>query len=360
MTDSYQPADTKAAQRLADKFGSYIVPGRVSDPARGIIEAQQAEQFGLGTAWISERYGLKEIGVMAGAVCNATSTIKIGGTTYPTVRHPIVSASLCNLMQALSKDRFRLLLARAVQSWLADLGLPLITFERTADFIAIMRRLWAGETVSYQGVLGNFPNLVLPDRYDGPPPPIYITAIGPKTLAFAGEHCDGALLHPFINAEGVKKSAAIVRNAAERAGRDPAAVRIIHTVVVAPDLPKAEEEAVVGGRAVTYFQIPGYGETLAEINGWDTAVLTKLRAHPTFQNMNNALADQAFTREQLVEASRVLPDQWYQEGAAMGSAALCAQKLCAFLAAGADEIALHGAAPKDMGSLTAELRKLLA
>jgi probable F420-dependent oxidoreductase len=349
-----------ADQRLAEKFGTYVLPGRVSDPERGIVEAQQAERIGLGTAWISERYGLKELGVISGAICNATSSINIGGTTYPTVRHPIVSASLGNLMQALSKDRFRLLLARAVKSWLADLGLPLITFERTADFIAIMRRLWAGETVNYRGVLGEFPNMVLTDCYDGPAPPIYITAIGPKTLAFAGEHCDGVLLHPFINAQGVQNSAKIVRDAAERSGRDPSSVRIIHTVVVAPDLTRAEEEAVVGGRAVTYFQIPGYGETLAGINGWDPAVLTQLRAHPTFQNMNNALADQAFTREQLVEASRVLPDQWYQEGAAMGSAAQCAQKLCDFLSAGADEIALHGAAPKNMGPLTDELRKLLA
>lgn len=348
-----------ASQLLADKFGTYIVPGRVSDPERGIIEAQQAENIGLGTVWISERYGLKELGVMAGAVCNATSNINIGGTTYPTVRHPIVSASLANLMQALSKNRFRLLLARAVKSWLADLGLPLITFERTADFIAIMHKLWAGETVNYKGVLGEYPNLTLTDRYQGPPPPIYITAIGPKTLAFAGTHCDGVLLHPFINAEGVRNSAKIVHDAAERAGRDPKSVRIIHTVVVAPDLSKPEEEAVVGGRAVTYFQIPGYGETLVGINGWDPKILTTLRAHPTFSNMNNELADQAFTREQLVEASRVLPDHWYQEGAAIGTSAQCARKLCDFLAAGADEIALHGSAPKDMGLLTTELRKIL-
>lgn len=347
------------SQLLADQFGCYVIPGRVSDPERGIVEAQQAERIGLGTAWISERYALKELGVMAGAVSNATSTINIAGTTYPTVRHPIVSASLGNLMQALSKDRFRLLLARAVKSWLADLGLPLITFERTADFIAIMRQLWAGETVNYKGVLGEFPNLVLTDRYDGPPPPIYITAIGPKTLAFAGAHCDGVLLHPFINAEGVRNSAKIVHDAAEQAGRDPKSVRIIHTVVVAPDLPKAEEEAVVGGRAVTYFQIPGYGETLVGINGWDPKVLSTLRAHPTFTKMNNVLADQAFTREQLVEASRVLPEQWYEEGAAVGTAAVCARKLCDFLAAGADEIALHGSAPKDMGPLTHELRKIL-
>ena len=146
--------DNLASKRLAEKFGSYILPGRVTDPERGILEAQEAERIGLGTAWISERYALKEIGVMAGAISQATKKINICGTTYPTVRHPVVSASLANLMQALSKDRFRLLLARAVTSWLADIGLPLITFERMADFIEILRKLWKGENVNYKGILG--------------------------------------------------------------------------------------------------------------------------------------------------------------------------------------------------------------
>ena len=43
-----------------------------------------------------------------------------------------------------------------------------------------------------------------------------LTAIGPKALAFAGEHCDGVLLHPFLTPTGVARSAKIVRDAAAR------------------------------------------------------------------------------------------------------------------------------------------------
>src|SRR3546814_9092274 len=93
--------------------------------------------------------------------------------------------------------------------------------ERLADVISIVRRLWAGETVNYEGIMGKFPMLKLTDRHEGPPPPIIFTAIGPKSLEFAGEHCDGVLLHPFVSAQGVANSAKIVRDAAERAGRDP-------------------------------------------------------------------------------------------------------------------------------------------
>jgi len=348
------------AQALFDKFGTYILPGRVSDPVRGLAEAVEAERIGLGSVWISERYATKEPAVLSGAVSQLTQRVGICGTMYATVRNPVVTASVCNLMQALSGDRFRLLLARGVAWHLATIGSPPITFARLKDFISLMHRLWAGEIVNYQGILGSFPAMQLTDRYMGPPPPILLTAIGPKALKFAGEHCDGVLLHPFISADGVRNSAKLVREAAERAGRDPGTVRIYHNIIVAPDLPREEEEAVVGGRAITYFQVPGYGEMIAQINGWDASPLQRMRAHPQIAALGGKLADQSFTRMQLIEVSRTLPKFWYEEGAAIGSAAECAAALCGFLDAGADGLVLHGSAPKQMGPLTVELSKRLA
>ena len=348
------------AAALFERFGTYILPGRVTDPRRGIAEAQEAERIGLGCVWISERYASKEPAVLAGAVSEATARIRIAGTMYATMRHPIVTASVADIMQAMSANRFRLLFARAVPAYLAMLGAPAISFPRLADTISIMRRLWAGETVDYDGILGRFPHLKLTDRHQGLPPPIIFTAIGPKSLAFAGAHCDGVLLHPFVTTTGVANSRRIVREAAEQAGRDPDAVRIYHNIVVAPDLPRDEEEAVVGGRAVTYFELPGFGEMIVDINGWDRAPLERLRSHPQIAALHGKPADQAFTRQELVEVSRLLPAEWLTQGAAIGSAAACASQLMGFLGAGADEILLHGSAPKDMHALAGALRSALA
>jgi 5,10-methylenetetrahydromethanopterin reductase len=352
--------DEPGAKALFDKFGTYILPGRVSDPRRGIDEAKEAERIGLGRVWISERYAVKEPAVMSGAVSEATSKIRICGTYYATMRHPIVTASVANLMQAMSRDRSSIMFARAVPAYLAMLGSPPITFPRLADYISIIRRLWAGETVKYDGILGNFPSLTLTDRYEGPPPPIVFTAMGPKALAFGGTHCDGVLLHPFFSPAGVAASTKIVRDAAEQAGRDPMSVRIYHNIIVAPDLPKDEEDAVVRGRAVTYFELPTFGELIVDINGWDRTVLDTLRAHPMIAKLHGKPADQAYTRQELVEVSRILPDQWMREGAAMGTAAQCADQLMVYLDAGADEILLHGASPFDMGPLATELKRVLA
>ncbi|MDE2465028.1 MAG: TIGR03857 family LLM class F420-dependent oxidoreductase, partial [Alphaproteobacteria bacterium] len=312
------------AAALFNRFGTYILPGRVNDPRRGIDEAKEAERIGLGGVWISERYASKEPAVLSGAVGEATSKVRITGTMYITMRHPIVTASVANLMQAMTGDRFQLMLARAVPAYLAMMGSRAITFPLLADYISILRRLWAGETVKYEGILGAYPMLKLTDRYEGPPPRIIFTAIGPKALAFAGEHCDGVLLHPFVAPSGVANSVKIVREAAEKAGRDPASVRIYHNIIVAPDLPKEEEEAVVGARAVTYFDLPTFGELIVDINGWDRKVLERLRAHPKIAALGGKPADQAYTRQELVDVSRVLPQEWLDEGAAVGTAARCA------------------------------------
>src|SRR3546814_5222602 len=84
------------------------------------------------------------------------------------------------------------------------------------------------------------------------PPPVILGAVGPKTLALAGAHCDGVVLHPFLTTEGVARSVRIVRDAARDAGRDPEAVAIYATVVTAPDslLPKQRED-ILEARAVS-------------------------------------------------------------------------------------------------------------
>ena len=53
---------------VIDSLGAYVLPGRVSDPRAAIGEAKTIEHLGLGTVWISERYGTKDLGVLTGAI----------------------------------------------------------------------------------------------------------------------------------------------------------------------------------------------------------------------------------------------------------------------------------------------------
>ncbi len=170
---------------------------------------------------------------------------------------------------------------------------------------------------------------------------------------------DGRVITELL-AEATARSAAIVRWGAERAGRDPASARVVMPVVVAPELTPELTAAVVGGRAITYLQVPGFGELIVRANEWDESVLAELRAHPALKALHEAggLADQAFTLQQLGEVAKVLPESWLATGAALGTNSECAARLRDYLDAGADEIVLHGNAPLAMEGLINDFASL--
>jgi 5,10-methylenetetrahydromethanopterin reductase len=340
-------------------LGAYTLPGRVEDPRSVIGEAHAAEQLGLRALWIGERYGNKDAAVLGGAIAATTSRIGIGtAVSLFLFRHPLSLASMASTLQAVSGGRFQLGVGRSVAPAWRAAGLPQMTNVMLGDLADIHRRLLRGEKVRYDGPAGRFPSLRLvdvPTRCE--PAPLLLGAIGPRTLELAGRSFDGAILHPFLTVEAVARSVAMVRASAASTGRDPDSVKVVATVVTAPDLTDAQRRAVVGGRAVTYFQIAGFGELLAGVNGWDVSALSKLRAHPVLATVTG-LADSRFTKDDLADVSDTLPGHWLSEGAAVGSAAQCAARLAAYVDAGADEVIVHGAVPELLGPTVQHYRAL--
>jgi 5,10-methylenetetrahydromethanopterin reductase len=334
-------------------LGAYVLPGRVSDPGAVIGQATAAEHLGLRTVWLSERWGTKDLGVVAGALSQATARLQIAsGITHLQSRHPALLASLAMTAQALSGGRFILGVGRSVDAMWKAVGLPASTNASIIDHADIFRRLCRGEKVRYDGPAGKYPSLRLNDIPDQPVPPLVFAAIGPKGLELAGRHFDGVLLHPFLTPAAVRRSVAQVRRAERAAGRPEGVVRVYATVVVACELPADEELAVVGARAVSYYQIPGFGERLTVVNGWDPEPLTRLRSHPLLAGLRGA-ADSVLTRDELTDVASVLPTVWTADSAAIGSAAHCHGVFEKYRDAGADELVLHGTPPDRLGSLFA-------
>lgn len=352
--------DPASQSDIAERLGAYVLPGRVSDPRPAIDQARAAEQLGLGSVWIGERYGTKALGPLAGAIGQATQRVRIGSAiTHFAVRHPIALASTAMTLQALTNGRFALGVGRSVPPLWKAFGLPAMSNAVLTDSAMMLRSLCRGEKVRYDGPAGRFPSLRLGDLPSAPPPPVLLAAIGPRSLELAGQQFDGTILHPFLTPEAVERSAIRARRAASEAGREPGAVRVYAIVVVAPDLPEREEAEIVAARAVTYFQIPGFGERLAGVNDWSDEPLAKLRAHPLLADLRGS-ADGAFTRDQLLGVSELLPPEWLESAAAFGSARHCAERISAYLAAGADEVILHGSTPELLGPTLQHLRELHA
>jgi 5,10-methylenetetrahydromethanopterin reductase len=334
-------------------LGCYVLPGGVSDPGPVIGQAQAAESQGLGTVWIGERYDTKDLPSLAGALSQATERVRIAaGITHPGLRHPMVLASMGQTLQALSGGRFMLGFGRSAEWRWRAYGAAAPTLSSLRDIADILRRLWAGETASYEGPLGRFPELRLAQRTGLEPPPLLLAAVGPRTAQLAGTSYDGIILHPFLTPDGVNRSVALARDARSRAGKDAASFRCYATVVVACDLPEADERRAVASRAAGYFQVSGLGDALVKANGWDPADLARYRRQPELVALGAKPADKALSREELARLTDGFPPDWLPSSSALGSPAACAARLREYLAAGADEIILHGSTADQLGPLT--------
>lgn len=323
--------------------------GRIDDPRQGIADAVDADRLGLSRIWQSERYDLKEAGVGLGAAAAATRRVGLAtGLVAADVRHPLMAAALGESLQAVSGGRFTLGLGRGVEpSYLEPQGLRMVGLDYLVDYVDILRRLWAGETVRYDGPVGRFDGMRLVDRWGGRPPGVYFgTAGGPRAARAVAKAFDGVFLFGYLTVDAVAESVKLIRQECERIDRDPDEVRIVHCVASAPDLDEQTAREIIAGRAVTYFQMPAASKVYVQRNGWDAEVFERLRNHQLFKGMVTDNADQHFRREQLLGPAEVIPESWLTETSAMGSIPRCIEVLDAYFAVGADEICLYGSSPR--------------
>jgi probable F420-dependent oxidoreductase len=336
------------------ELGCYGLAGAPDSPRELIDEITTAEALGLGSVFLSERFNVKEIGVQAGAAAAASTTLGIAtGATNHNTRHPMVTASFAASMSRFTDDRFALGLGRGIAPLFDAYGIPRITTAQIEDFVGLMRRLWSGEVIfNHDGPCGSFPVLHM-DWGRTDPIPLLITAFGANTLALAGRCFDGVILHTFFTDDTTQRLCAAVRDAAERAGRDPASVRIWSCLATVGDhIPEDLRVKKTVGRLATYLQ--GYGDLLVETNGWDPAALAKFRADDVVGSIGGAI-DSIATTAQLEHIAEVLPAEWWQ-AAALGTPQQCVDAVLNQFDLGCDSVILHGATPEQLRPVTEEYR----
>ena len=344
------PLPDLSAYLVAGRIASHLpehVPNEtaVRTPVQGIEDGVDAERLGFRRVFVSERWNLKEAGVLLGAVGARTSIVGLGtGLVSPARRHVLHMAALGATMQAAFGERFVLGLGRGDRSYLRHEGLVSAGYRSVVDYVDILRRLWRGETVTYDGPAGRYDGIKLGDVHQGSPPEIWSGGFGlPRHAAAAAEAFDGVLLAPLLTPDAVAAAVARIRDACRRAGRDPAEVRIAACVITTPNLDDQETHALAHARAVTYLQAPEYGDALLRANGWDRGPVDRLRADR--QLATGEMADTAFHRTQLTEPARLVPDEWMHEACALGDSAHVVTTLRRFADTGVDEIVTYGSTP---------------
>ena len=112
--------------------------------------------------FLSERFNLKDAGVLAGAAAAVSHRIGIGtAATNHNTRHPLVTATMATTLHRLSGGRYALGLGRGFDALFDVMGLPRVTGAQLEDVIgdlphAVVRRRGASGTRDRPG---SFPYL---------------------------------------------------------------------------------------------------------------------------------------------------------------------------------------------------------
>jgi 5,10-methylenetetrahydromethanopterin reductase len=338
------------------ELACYGLAGHTDQPADLLDEVRLAEELGLGSVFLSERFNLKDAGVLAGAAAAATTRLGIAtAATNHNTRHPLVTATMATTLHRLSGGRYALGLGRGFDLLFDVMGLPRVTGAQLEDAIGVYRRLWHGEAFGHDGPAGSYPYLSQDKSFDEDIP-VLMMAIGPKSLELAGRIADGVVLHTFFTDETLARAVRTIRDSAERAGKDPARVRIWSVLAtVEESIPEEQRLRKLVGRLATYLQ--GYGEVLVRANGWDPAALERFRNDELVQGYPGAF-DAIGTVEELSHLrDDVLPAEWL-EASATGSAAQCARRIQDQLDGGADSVVLHGATPTELTPVLSAWREV--
>ena len=292
------------------ELGFYTLAGHAESSRDLIGEVRLAEELGLGSAFISERFDKKEAGVLSGAAGAVSERMSIvTAATNHNTRHPMITAGLARTMQSLTGGRFVLGLGRGIPVIQDTYGIGRITTAELEDFAGILRRLFRGEAI-----IG----------HDGPA---------------------GAYPHTFFTEETTRRCVATVKEAALRAGRDPAEVSVWSCLATIGDhIPEDRALMKSVGRLATYLQ--GYGDLLVRTNHWDPSVLERFRQDPVVSGFLGGIDSNA-TTDQLEHIATLIPEEWLA-ASATGSPEQCAAAVRDQLAMGCDGVIMHGATPLEL------------
>src|SRR5437660_6598323 len=110
-----------------NELAFYTLAGAPQSPAELIDEVRVGEELGLGSAFISERFNIKEAATLSGAAAAVSTRLGLAtGATNHNTRHPIVTASYATTMHRLTEGRFALGIGRGIKPMFDAFGIPAI------------------------------------------------------------------------------------------------------------------------------------------------------------------------------------------------------------------------------------------
>lgn len=185
-----------------------------------------SETVGFEGAWVPEHHGAED-GYMPSplvalaAIAARTKRIRIGSAiALAPLYHPVRFAEECAVLDILSNGRLEMALAigyrrRETEAYGVDFSKRGSQFD---EFLEIVRKLWAGETVSFEGRHYTISNAAIMPTSPRGQIPLYIGGFAEKALARVAKYADGYF--------GNENVCGLYADKLREEGKDPAAARI--------------------------------------------------------------------------------------------------------------------------------------
>ncbi len=195
-----------------------------------VSEIEEIERLGYQQIWVSNEKFFHDMYIVSSVVAEHTSKVDIGTfIADPYSHHPALTAMSIATLDQISGGRAVLGMGAG------GTGFPVMGIVRrkpaTAikEAIMVIRSLWRGETVNFEGQVIQCRNgrLNFNARHDIP---VVVASRGDLVLQTGGEVADGVMIATYAEPVGIRHALSRIRKGAERAGRDMKDIRVISRI----------------------------------------------------------------------------------------------------------------------------------
>ena len=304
--------------------------------------AREIEDLGFDMLWfVDHQLGMKDVYAAMNIAALNTRRIEIGSAvTQLQTRHPTVTAAATTALDELSGGRAILGLGAG---WVSvhSIGLQPSKASEIRDGIKLIRRLFAGEVIDFNGVEGQ---LATARRQI----PIYLAVSQPIMLRLAGEICDGAILMGAADADFCKWQLQYIYEGLEKAKRKRR--DLVIDLIVTMSIDEDEQKAIGDVRAWSTSQA-------ATFHVWKQMPPAWERYRPQFKEA----AEQYHYKDHLslhAAHKQIVSDEFVQSVAVAGNLKSCVERLSSVAALDIDRISfalLSGGRPRRLRQLASEV-----
>ncbi len=288
--------------------------------------AQYAERHGFEAVWQADSRLVREAGVPMAAFAATTETLKVGsGVIDIWTRNPARLASMFSTLDDLAPGRIICGLGAWWEPLASKVGVdrrrPLLAMR---EVVTAVRALLSNETVTMDGEFVHLDGVELDYVHQErrvKEVPIYVGATGMKMMELTGEIADGVVLNYLVSPDYNRRAMEHLEIGAARAGRSVDDLDRPQLVVCSVD---DDRQAALDGARLLVTQYLGQQPHIMKASGVPDSLLEEVHKVLTWPA----------THEQVVEASKLVPDDIVQMICAAGDPDEVVAKVREYCAAG--------------------------